>query len=314
MSVLDSYLYEVGQHLPEEQRGDILTDIRAAIEEEASERASSDEFSDEQVLEVLRGFGHPFKVAGRYLPQRALIGPEIFPTYARVLKLFLLIAVAGYVLVTLTIGVTQGWQTGPWRLFWGGVEIVIWMAAVITGVFIAIEYSGEKLKWYESWEPASLSRNQVGWINRQDVITNIIGEGVFLLWWNDILVLQNFLPDGLLEISLAPIWFEYGLYLNILFAACFALHVYVLVRGTWHRVTMVSEIVLYAALIGLGIVLMLADELLVLSGTWVEQGYSEHVHLWPQTVIAVIIVITIWDVLKGLKLWRGGFDPSAIKG
>ena len=51
-NLLDSFLYEVGQHLPLDQRTEILTDLRASIEDELNgveevegREATEDEFA-----------------------------------------------------------------------------------------------------------------------------------------------------------------------------------------------------------------------------------------------------------------------------
>jgi hypothetical protein len=44
-----------------------------------------------ELNEVLRGFGHPIVVAGRYLPIQYLVGPDVFPLYWYVLQAVLIV-------------------------------------------------------------------------------------------------------------------------------------------------------------------------------------------------------------------------------
>ena len=83
MDLLERYLQAVGQYLPEKSRADTLAELRANLLEQMDDRAEALgrplEVSD--VAEILREHGKPEGVAMRYLPQRSLIGPTIFPFY-----------------------------------------------------------------------------------------------------------------------------------------------------------------------------------------------------------------------------------------
>ena len=111
LELIDSYVKEVGQYLPRESRGDIARDLHEAVLEEvfalAEAAGRAPTLVDQQT--VLARFGHPFKVAGGYLPQRYLIGPELYQQMVRTLKMTLAIALAGLVICYFCVSVL--WQT-----------------------------------------------------------------------------------------------------------------------------------------------------------------------------------------------------------
>jgi len=107
MELVDRYLQAVKFWLPREQKDDIIAelseDLRSQIEEKEAERGRK--LADAEVEPILKRCGSPMKVAGRYLPQRSLIGPALFPIYSVVIRSLIF-----YFLF-------------PWLLVWIGVAI-----------------------------------------------------------------------------------------------------------------------------------------------------------------------------------------------
>jgi hypothetical protein len=107
MELVDRYLQAVKFWLPRKQKDDIIAelseDLRSQIEEKESELGRN--LSDAEVEPILKRCGSPMAVAGRYLPQRSLIGPALFPIYSVVIRSLIL-----YFLL-------------PWLLLWMGIAI-----------------------------------------------------------------------------------------------------------------------------------------------------------------------------------------------
>src|SRR6516162_5296488 len=99
MQLLDRYLNAVRFWLPREQKDDIIAelseDLRSAIADE--EETLGRPLTNDEVVELLKQRGHPILVAGGYLPQRALIGPTLFPIYVFVLKIVALCFIAPWI-------------------------------------------------------------------------------------------------------------------------------------------------------------------------------------------------------------------------
>ena len=130
------------------------------------------------------------------------------------------------------------------------------------------------MHWYENWQPEAIAPGSLGVIKRGDVIASLIFEAFFLLWWNDVVVLQNWIP-GFKEnyhISLATVWSDYYWQLNILFGMFFLLHVSVSVRGTWRPGTLIAEIVGNAALLIIFIAISVSEHLIEVSGMMEESS------------------------------------------
>jgi HAAS len=91
MKLIDTYISEVGRRLPKKNRADIEAEIRSTLEDMLEERGrkAGKPVDDELVVEVLREFGAPEKVAASYQGERYLISPQLFPTFLLVLKIVL---------------------------------------------------------------------------------------------------------------------------------------------------------------------------------------------------------------------------------
>lgn len=109
MELLERYLQAVGFWLPKPQKRDIIAelseDIRSQIEEKESDLGRH--LDEAELAVILKARGAPLLVAERYLPQRHLIGPLLFPIYRLALKWALL-------------------YQAPWFLVWVG--FACWIA------------------------------------------------------------------------------------------------------------------------------------------------------------------------------------------
>ncbi|MGE5326983.1 MAG: HAAS signaling domain-containing protein, partial [Deltaproteobacteria bacterium] len=79
MELIDRYVHEVGEHLPERMREDVEAELRSLLTDavEARAREASRPVDDEIISRVLREFGQPQEVARRYAPEAEyLIGPR----------------------------------------------------------------------------------------------------------------------------------------------------------------------------------------------------------------------------------------------
>lgn len=310
MELIESYLNEVGQFLPDEQRAAILLELGDDLVGEVEGRAEAEgrEPNEADEAYVLTQFGHPLKVASRYQPPKYLIGPDLYPAFRQTLKTVFVVAMVAQVVIGLVVAQTNDWQIGPFALLGMFVEILVWIVAIVVGVFIALEYSGEKLNLYENWQPRSISSGTLGVIRRGDVITNLFSEGFFLLWWNDVVVLQNWLPGqagqvGEFYVRLSDVWAPYFWHLNILFGALFLLHFYVLVRGVWRRGLLIAEIAGNTALLGLIVTLVTASVLIDVGG--VEVWLDERIQQTAKISMLVVAGITLWDMWLSFKVFRG---------
>ena len=143
MELLDRYLQAVGEHLPVKGRQDTLAELRANLLDDIEEReeAANRPLTEAEIASVLEAHGMPIVVAARYMPQRSLIGPAIFPFYWYTLKASFPWVVLAYVALQ---GVRIAIQGEPLSilpdaiLHFGGVALTFW--AIMTLFFAAVEY------------------------------------------------------------------------------------------------------------------------------------------------------------------------------
>jgi hypothetical protein len=83
MELIERYLYAVGRWLPKKQKKDIQAELESTIYDNLESRfGSKEEYTEDEITEIIREFGSPWKVAAGYtgLTER-LIGPELLPIY-----------------------------------------------------------------------------------------------------------------------------------------------------------------------------------------------------------------------------------------
>lgn len=93
MSLIERYIQEVKKNLPESQKAEVESELRKRIERMMQEKGGYSEKAQGEVIEEL---GNPRLLAEEYrVSKRFLIGPEIYGTYEKVLKIVVTVAVAG---------------------------------------------------------------------------------------------------------------------------------------------------------------------------------------------------------------------------
>lgn len=159
MELLDRYLCSIGKLLPRNQQDDLLAeiseDIRSQIDEEESER--DHKLNEAEMAALLIRRGHPVAVAARYMPQRHLIGPILFPHW-----LFLLKAVVSWIFAIYLFRLILAPMPIDGALVFrtlGGFIQACWVTlGVVTLIFALFERSPAyaRFKVPEVWDPRAL--------------------------------------------------------------------------------------------------------------------------------------------------------------
>ncbi|HTZ54906.1 MAG TPA: hypothetical protein VMB20_07555 [Candidatus Acidoferrum sp.] len=166
MDMLSRYLYAVYNDLPKKSaREDIVAEIGDALQSQIDEReaALGRPLTDDEEAAIIKAYGHPRLVAGRYDAHQALIGPDLLPFYWPTLICVLSIIVA----LDLFIATVAAIKTGDIQRFWDGAGIAwnaLWIySAVITAVFALIERvpggSAAWIAWLSRWDPRRLPKS-----------------------------------------------------------------------------------------------------------------------------------------------------------
>jgi len=265
-TLLDAYVDEVGQRLPKRMRGDIGAELRSSLQDMLDDRAqTAGRAPDEDtVVNVLREFGPPEKVAASYLPERYLVGPQLYPAFMLVLRILLVV-----VTVVWLIGLTRSLtEAGPVTM--DIVEALIQGVADLAGsalqmlgnlvlIFAVLQWAlpDVKVKMPErAWDPRSLKDR------RPADRVNVIGTLWELALTIAVIMLFNFYPEviGLWYRSggewrfrefLTPVFFSYLPYLNGLWVATIVQDIVLLRLGTWRPAIRWFSIVRMAATVPL---------------------------------------------------------------
>jgi len=218
-TLVDHYLLQLRTFLPAKQRDDIAAELRDSIRSavEERERALGRALSDDEQNEVLRGFGHPLVVAGRYLPMQHLIGPDVFPLYWYALQAVLIvITVIGGLLAGIALLTAPNAAQAAVRVavdFWW---FALQAAAIVTLVFAVLDHGKARFSFLERFDARKLDAGVLSVraaplspIPRFDTTFELATTAILLLWWVEWLVFPSQWLGVVLRLSSAVEAFFY---------------------------------------------------------------------------------------------------------
>lgn len=191
MDLLDRYLAAVAALLPKAQREDIVAELRDLLltRIEEKEEAKGAPLTDKEREAVLKDFGHPLAVAGRYGPQQSLIGPTVYPFYMFALKIAVAVAAAISVIPALASIVLGG--DNPARLLANAAfdhfpSSALMLAGLVTLVAAGIERGWVPLTGLTEWKVSELpvpSKKKGVFETRFNAVAEVVVTALFILWW-----------------------------------------------------------------------------------------------------------------------------------
>jgi len=253
MNLIDRYVSEIGKRLPRKSRADIETEIGSTLEDMLEERAkkAGRPADDEMVMELLKEYGAPDKVAATYLPERYLIGPKLFPIFWLVLK------IVGAVLTVLAIvgfGVRFGMSDQTVQAFGTqfGKSLMEYMGGIVSAfgnivlIFAILERALPKSEYEnelnEGWDPSELTKEPEPddvriWEPIVIIAFTLIGLMVFNLYPQIIGI--GFMQDGQWNFApaLSDAFFRMLPWINISWILGIGLQVMLLRQGKWTALT-----------------------------------------------------------------------------
>jgi hypothetical protein len=201
MDLIDRYVQRVRFFLPRRQQDDIARELAADLRAEIQDREIElgHPLDPRDLRGILKRWGHPILVAGRYQPTQYLIGPALLPIYVFVLKLVTAVYLIPWLVVWIGLVIFSASyrsahpglaMMGPLSTWW---SLVFGVVGTVTVVFALLERSQGRV--FERWDPNRLptvrDRNA---ISRFSSIAEAIAGTVFILWWTGCLQLP-ILPD-----------------------------------------------------------------------------------------------------------------------
>ena len=135
-TLTDRYVHAATRSLPEDQRADVADELRGSIGDRVEalihEQPGMDVYDAEYV--AVEELGDPDRLSAGYSGKRLqLIGPELYPSYVRVLKSVLVVSVPSVTLVVAVVGALAGESVGgviggaAWMAFTVAVQICFWI-------------------------------------------------------------------------------------------------------------------------------------------------------------------------------------------
>ena len=318
MELIDRYLAAVGVLLPREQREDITAELRDVLltRREAKEAELARPLTRKEDEALLKDFGHPAAVAGRYGRQQYLIGPEIYPIYTLILKIVLAV-ILGSALVTGIInaavgpgGVGRGIGTAV-GVAWTGSFAAIGAVTLVFAILERTPAGGDLLK---AWRVSDLPRLQAPRRRGErwgDHVAGIVVIGLFLLWWTGAIPFswQPYIaakPGQSLHFALTPIWHE--LYWPIIALSLLTIAVHALKLAGWakRRAGYGLEMLQQAGVLATAGVLARAGAWATVTGTGLPAqsiaGVQLGVNIGAEVtliIVAIVAAITlVWDAWR----------------
>lgn len=163
MTLIERYLRAVRENLPRAQQDDVIAELsenlRAQMEDEAEVLGRP--LLDTEQAAIIKRFGNPMTVAARYRGDARsvsfggqLIGPELFPTYLKVLTVNVSITLLIVAVILLVGGGTA------WASTYGGLVPIVVQFVVVTGIFI---YADRRLaNDPDRWDPFTVAPLDAG--------------------------------------------------------------------------------------------------------------------------------------------------------
>ncbi|HZV83637.1 MAG TPA: hypothetical protein VFF48_01510 [Brevundimonas sp.] len=243
MDMIDRYLDAVAAQLPQDDRADIVAELRDLILSrfEAREEELGRPLTEDEQEAILREIGHPLVVAARYRKgPDSLIGPELFPYWLFGVKAGLMVLAAVYAigLFVSLIGGSSNFGQEIAQAFQGFFGAGLGLIGAATLIGAVLEHQGVRPRWLTHWRVRDLGAFQMAdpakwgaavgatpkvhvktWDIRaakastwpgSEYVASALATGVFILWWVGAIHFPPFTEIGLrgedARIAGAPIW------------------------------------------------------------------------------------------------------------
>ncbi len=259
MELIERYLYAVCRKMPSRLRKDAEKQLRSSIMHELEARIPDGTPGEKEIVDVLRRFGPPDKVARQYAGKWLyVIGPELYDLYFLLVKLASL-CVLVYVFTSFALERLQnGFGAGDipglvWRMCTGIFAAI----GAVTVVFILAERLSpgsepETGRDDADWDPESLPEvpGPGEAIRVSDVVFGLIFTLLLFIFLNFYpLLVRNYFqtddPEVAKLVSLVDLGVikPYMVYINILFVLAFLKFFLLLKDGRYRLYTLTMEII-----------------------------------------------------------------------
>ena len=323
MTMVDRYLRAVRDHLPRADQDDIIRELedslRSRLEDEAAERGRP--LSDTEEAAIIKSLGHPMTVAAHYRGDERtvsfgtrLIGPELFPTYLKVLGV-------NVVVLAVIAATTALASISLWPGVTGFIVPLAFQFVAVTAIFVWIDR--RMLHDRDSWDPRTVNAMfpDVDLSSVDGIADQIIGKAhrrtvamttsalelgllaVALTAWRVI-----GLPEQMEFLKPGPGWADLYWPATVVIVASLLTPVVTLIRPRWTRFRVAAHALVDVATVAIGGVSLVIGSWVVLvdpAGATVDQvRVADLVNTIVRVSIALTIVLTAISAAFELRRLR----------
>ena len=280
MEIIDRYASEVGILLPRKKRADIEAEIKSTLEDMLEERSSSDQDRDILVLDLLKEYGSPDKVAASYKAEPYLIGPGYFPYFLKVIKIvgviLTIMAILGFSFRLGFAGLSLGSVSSQFFTslaeFWTSVVTAFGIIVLIFTILERTLPQSAKLREIENkeWDPKQLNKKpRLNEVRISSEIEGILSNVIALVIFNvfpQVLSVRFFQDSSWVVLPvLSERFFQLLPWIEIIWVLGIFLNLLLIYkkRKTWF--TYISEMLLKVFGISIAIILLTGPAIITLS-------------------------------------------------
>jgi hypothetical protein len=309
MNLVDRYLWAVRQHLPKTLRDDVAAELKDTLlsQIEDQQAAFGRQLTEEEVVTVLRRYGPPHAVAAGYdsAPQY-LIGPAVFPSYIRTVKIVLCVLAVPAIVSVMSgaIGMDGRAISRVAGAVFQWVVIALLNLAGVTLLFARAERRAARPAAVEPWDPMTLPdvppSGEPAPVARADAIASFVGTVALLVWWLGVngAVWRWFRPTAL-PLEWAAIWSDMTPAVVIVLLGTMAREVMAMRRPRMVAFYNTAGLILNVAALFILSRLLQADELVQ------ADGLTAVLNMTIRVSLVVMLLVAVVDAGMGLKrLWH----------
>ena len=332
MEMLDRYLKTLRSALPSEQKDDIIRELSENIHSEIEDRETQlgRPLDESEMESLLRQHGNPLVVASRYRQDhrslsfgRQLIGPTLFPFYAKVLSFNL--GLTGAIILIIFVALLASGQS----LGLGGALSTLFYNLLIQFSIITLIFSvmdRHLTKHPDCWGPrkpnaahfpALTTRTSEPKVSRMESISQLVALAIFLVWLRAARSAPFLiLGPAALFLKAAPVWRQLYAPLAVIALVIMIQSATNLFRPDWVRLRTFARVAAHS-------VTLVVCFFLIKAGTWVIAGteaspnYQHAAVIINQVIFFFLLAsvfITVMQLIRALRrLIAGGATPASTR-
>ena len=313
MSLIDRYVHDVARRLPRRQRGDVARELESSIRD-ALEARSGPAPTEEDVVAVLQELGPPAAMAASYRPADSyLIGPELYPAFRLVVRVYLglllafLVAAFAFTLFFRAgpagVGATTSWILGA------AFEVTLYSLGSIVLTFYVLQRLD--LPWQDArkeWDPRGLPDvREHDLVSRGELVAEISITAVVLILLHRFRDHIGIPVEGEESLLLNGVVQANVLWLSVAGVLGMVQHAVLLWRGRWTLPTRLTN--LAVDLFGAFVLLRIGGDVAAEKGTLIAAGFPErfvdflalNAYAIPAAGLALVLAINGWGLYRALR-------------